>query len=95
MKILRSSNSYLSIRIRQLKDPNGDIREEETDITNSPETAEPANNRTKKFMNIGSEEIAEISVEKIQLVLSQIKNGKAPGGDKISTEIMKMGGTAT
>lgn len=44
---------------------------------------------------MGSEEIPEITVQELELALSQMKNGRAPGKDGITTKMIKLGGNAT
>ena len=42
--------------------------------------------------NVGSEEIPDITREEIRAALRQMKNRKSPGEDKITCEMLKMGG---
>lgn len=48
--------------------------------------------RTRKILNVGSEELPDITNEEIKKALKQMKNGKCPGEDRITTEMLKFGG---
>jgi len=44
-------------------------------------------------MNVGSEEIPDINSTEIEKALNQLKNHRAPVEDKITSEMIKLGGT--
>jgi len=46
-------------------------------------------------MNVGSEEVSDINSTEIEEALSQLKHGRAPGEDKITKEMIKLGSTTT
>ena len=53
----------------------------------------PNKDRVQKHItNVGSEDMPEISTTEIKYALQQIKNGKSPGEDRITPEMLKMGG---
>lgn len=56
--------------------------------TNPPTRNEPV----KVVMNVGSEELPEISTQELEQALKNMKNGKTPGQDKITAEMVKIGG---
>ena len=47
---------------------------------------------TKNILNVGSEDIPEITIAEIQAALKQINKQKIPGEDRITSEMLKMGG---
>ncbi|XP_050310861.1 uncharacterized protein LOC126746595 [Anthonomus grandis grandis] len=47
------------------------------------------------ILNVGSEDLPDITREEVELALSQKKNGKAPGEDGIIAKMIKLGGRTT
>ncbi|XP_048522181.1 uncharacterized protein LOC125504379 [Dendroctonus ponderosae] len=50
------------------------------------------NEPTKEIINVGSEDMLEISPSEIKYTLQQMKNGKSPEEDRITQEMLKLGG---
>lgn len=42
--------------------------------------------------NVGSEDVSEINIQEIKLVLKQLRTGRAPGEDGVTTEMLRLGG---
>lgn len=52
-----------------------------------------AEKSSKIYLNAGLEELLEITVAELRHVLQQIKIGKVPGEDLVTTEMLRMGGS--
>uniref|UniRef100_A0AAR5PMZ0 Reverse transcriptase domain-containing protein n=1 Tax=Dendroctonus ponderosae TaxID=77166 RepID=A0AAR5PMZ0_DENPD len=50
------------------------------------------NEPTKEIINVGSEDMLEISPSEIKYTLQQMKNGKSPEEDRITQEMLKLSG---
>lgn len=105
MKVLRTAKTTGRARIHQLRNTEGEIKQDKNQITSivenfyknlySSTNPEPYYIENRRIMNIGSEEIPNININEIEHALTQIKNNRAPGEDGVTTEMLKMGGTAT
>lgn len=100
MKVLRSKLSKGKQRLTKLKNSHNIevasseeitkvIEDSELYTSNEPKLA----SRTRAtLINAGSEEIPEISTEEIRAALRKMKNGKCPGEDCVTSEMLKHGG---
>lgn len=105
MKVLRTTLANAKKRIFKLKDENGTVHTDQEkileitrkfyeDLFTSVREKPPSEMTHPKpaIMNVGSEELPEITVEEVQSSLKEMKNNKAPGEDDIPTEAIKVGG---
>lgn len=103
MKVLRLNQTRGKQKIIKIKNKHGIIVTDKQEIkreiqkfyeqlyqTTIPNQVRPL----KHIINVGSEDIPEISPSEIEYALQQMKNGKSPGEDRITPEMLKMGGKA-
>jgi endonuclease/exonuclease/phosphatase family metal-dependent hydrolase len=108
MKVLRSKITNTKKQIFKLRDKTGTIQTDRGKILNiakefyedlytsvrpKPPTEE-TNSSRPVIMNVGSEEIPDITLEETMAAMNEMKNGKAPGDDGIPVEAIKEGGKA-
>ncbi|XP_044767130.1 uncharacterized protein LOC123323016 [Coccinella septempunctata] len=101
MRVLRAKLSTGKHEITKMKDQQGTIISDRTGIaehikrfyTHLYTSTRPDPRATNKVIcNVGSEDIPEISKQEIKAALRQMKNRKSPGEDRITCEMLKMGG---
>lgn len=101
MRVLRAKLSTGKHEITKMKDQQGTIISDKTGIaehikrfyTHLYTSTRPDPRATNKVIcNVGSEDIPEISKQEIKAALRQMKNRKSPGEDRITCEMLKMGG---
>ncbi|XP_050306277.1 craniofacial development protein 2-like [Anthonomus grandis grandis] len=105
MKALKTRNNDGRFQIHQLRDANGNIKEDSKDLMDivknfystlyTGDNPEQAIGVDETILNVGSEDLPDITREKVELALSQMKNGKAPGEDGITAEMIKLEGRTT
>lgn len=101
MEVLRSKLSSGKHIITKMKNQQGNIISDSKKIAEhikefytrlyTSTTPDPRITSTV-ICNVGSEDIPEISKQEIQAALKQMKNRKSPGEDRITCEMLKMGG---
>lgn len=110
MKVLRSKLATGKTQIIKMKNQQGTIVSDKGEIlkiiedfyTNLYTSTAPEPEAESKIsknghiniLNVGSEDIPEITIEEIKETLKQMKNRKCPGEDQITSEMLKMGGKA-
>jgi len=107
MKVLRAKLSTFHKKIFRLKDKDGVLQTDQNklleitrefykdlyaSIRSKPSTGGTATRPV--IMNVGSEEMPDITMDEVQTALDEMKNGKAPGEDDIPIEAIKEGGRA-
>lgn len=101
MRVLRSKLSPGRHKITKMRDQQGNIILDSKNIAEHIEsfytrlyTSIRPDPRTAKTVicNVGSEDVPEISGQEIQAALKQMKNRKSPGEDRVTSEMMKIGG---
>lgn len=102
MKIVKNLNTTGRPRINQLKNAEGEVKTEKEEIIKIIEnfygelyeskTSRPQEEYSRVITNVGSETIPEITISEIEDALNHMKNGKAPGNDGITCEMIKTGG---
>lgn len=100
MKVLKAKNSRGRTKITKMKNEKNVIVQDRKEISKaieefytklySPSIQQQRTERT--ILNIGSEEIPEITNSEIRMALSQLKNNKCAGEDRITAEMLKIGG---
>jgi len=108
MKVLRSKLRNAKKEIFKLRDKTGTIQSDRNTILNiakefyedlftsirqkpAPTTEETHQNRPK-IMNVGSEELPDITTEEVSKAVSEMKDNKSPGEDGVPIEAIKFGG---
>lgn len=101
MRVLRSKLSSGKHKITKMKNPQGNMVSDNRSIAEHIKefysclytSIRPDPRATNTIIcNVGSENVPEISRQEIQVALTQMKNRKSPGEDKIRCEMLKMGG---
>lgn len=105
MKVLKSKGNRGKLLITKLRNGQGNliygrneiakvIQEFYLDLykqTVQPPTAD-TRRHTHPVINVGSEEMPEISISELRTAIGQLKKEKAPGEDGITNEMLKIGG---
>lgn len=101
MRVLRSKLSPGKHKITKMKDQQGNIISDNRKISEHIKdfythlyiSSRPDPSITNTTVcNVGSEDVPEIAKQEIQAALKQMKNRKCPGEDRITCEMLKMGG---
>ena len=101
MKVLKTKNSTGRTKIIKIKNEENVIVQDRKEICEAIEkfytklysTHTQNQQRTERtILNVGSEELPEITKSEIRKALNQLKNNKCAGEDKITVEMMKIGG---
>jgi len=105
MKVLRMKLSNGSKQIFKLRDRAGVIQTDQNKILDiaqefykdlfrsiRPKPPAEATQAKPVIMNVGSEEMPDITIDEVQASLNEMKNKKAPGEDNIPIEAIKEGG---
>ncbi|XP_050306282.1 uncharacterized protein LOC126743295 [Anthonomus grandis grandis] len=105
MKVLKTRNNDGRLQIHQLRDANRNIKEDSKNLMDIVENfysalytgdnPEQVIGVDETILNVGSEDLRDITGEEVELALSQMKNGKAPGEDGITAKMIKLGGRTT
>lgn len=105
MKVLRAKLKNAKKLIFKLKDKQGVIQTDRNKIldiakgfyedlfrSKRPKSHAERSQPRPVIMNVGSEEMPEITEEEVKAALKEMKNKKAPGDDDIPIEAIKEGG---
>lgn len=101
MKVLKTSRTSGRQRMTKIRDEHNNLVYHKEEITkqiqrfyeNLYKSTSPNQEETSRhILNVGSEDLPEITQAEIRNALQQMKDGKAAGEDRISTEMLKMGG---
>lgn len=103
MKILKELQTG-KVRINQIIDKEGNVQHDKSRIMAviqeyyeelySSNQANPIGEHRTNIMNVGSEDVLEISIQEIELALKLLKTGRAPEEDGVTVEMLKLGGDA-
>lgn len=101
MKVLRSHMSRGRQKLFKIKERNGEIVTDKKGVINVIQgfykdlytsTLPEPDSVKQEILNVGSEDIPEVNRSELRKALKQMKNKKAPGEDRITAEMLKMGG---
>ena len=108
MRVLRSKLMNAKKEIFKLRDKTGTVQSDRNAILNiakefyedlyasvrpKPTTTTDDNQSERPvIMNVGSEELPDITVEEVSAALAEMKNRKSPGEDGVPVEAIKLGG---
>ena len=102
MRVLKSKLAVGRAKLVKMKNNQGIVVSDKKDVVEIIEnfyrtlyTASPVykeHSPTKNILNVGSEDIPEITIAEIRAALKQMKNRKSPGEDRITSEMLKLGG---
>ncbi|KAL3274016.1 hypothetical protein HHI36_015434, partial [Cryptolaemus montrouzieri] len=102
LKKWKSSRSQGGQKVHKLRNTYGIVIAERSEINNvireyyvklyASSRDSPPTNEVPVILNVGSKEIPEIDYIEISLALNQMKNGRIPGEDRITTEMLKLVG---
>lgn len=106
MRVLRSKITNTRKQIFKLRDKTGTVQSDQNKIfdiakefyedlytsVRPKQTAEGTSQPRPVIMNVGSEELPEITVEETRAAVDEMKNNKSPGEDGVRIEAIKEGG---
>ncbi|XP_072398234.1 uncharacterized protein [Diabrotica undecimpunctata] len=101
MRVLKSNLTKGKSKITKIKNQQGNTVTEKTQIIKETQTfyenlctsaiQNPVTDH-RTILNVGSETLPKIASSEIRHALQQMKNKKAPDEDRLTSEILKMGG---
>lgn len=105
MRVLRSKMAREKVQISKMENEQGKMVTNKSDIvaviegfyrrlysTSIPKPDHMMNERRQSILNMGSEEIPEIGEYELRATLGRMRNNRAPGEDRITSEMLKMRG---
>ena len=105
MKVLRSKLSNVKKEIFKLRDKTGTIKSDRSAILDiakefyedlfSSKRSNPNSTSDEDrpvIMNVGSEDLPDITVDEVKAAVDEMKNKKSPGEDGVPIEAIKLGG---